>query len=258
MTETVYIYALAAQDGRKPVHCARNMNADVPPPDDMEHSYLSGRESNAMTAQAHELTALLLRGVSVPQRESMGLFIGTCYGSLEDDRLFQASRVADGGKFASPAAFRRTLPSTVPAELTIAFGIRGPLITFADRETPGMLAIIRAAKWIDSGRMNAAIAGSLDFLTPDHADAPDSSSSCRTLLCLLAMRAALPQLQPWATIMRAEIISLGGSTCQAVTPSDETSFSAMAELTAATPHSFRRIEQPCGDGNTCQLELQVM
>lgn len=258
MTDTVYMYALAGQSGTKPVYCARNMSADAPPPDDREHSYLSGREINAITAQSHNLTTLLLQGVLAAQRETMGLFIGTRYGSLEDDRIFQASRVADGGRFASPAAFRRTLPSTVPAELTIAFGIRGPLITFADRQTPGMLAIIRAAKWIAGGRMNAAIAGSLDFITPDYADSPDSSSVCRTLLCLLATRDAFSELRPWARIMLAEISSTCGSSRQAVAQSDAADFPAIVQLTSTSKLSTRRIDQDGGNGNTCRLEIQVL
>ncbi len=262
MTDTVYIYGLAAQDGIEPVRYVRNMNAEVPLPDGMEHRYLSGRENNAITAQSHKLTALLLDGISAVQRETMGMFIGTRYGSLEDDRIFQASRFADGGKFASPAAFRRTLPSTVPAELTIAFGIRGSMITFADRSTPGMFAIIRAAKWIASGRTNAAIAGSLDFLTPVHANSPDSEPDsepvCRTLLCLLATPDAFSELRPWAAITLAEISSTGGSSRQALAQSDAADFPAMVELTATPKLSTRRIDQDDGNGNTCRLEIQVL
>lgn len=258
MTDTVYIYGLAAQDGTAPVHCVRNMNAQIPLPDGMEHRYLSGRENNAITAQSHKLTALLLDGISAVQRETMGMFIGTRYGSLEDDRIFQASRFADGGKFASPAAFRRTLPSTVPAELTIAFGIRGPMITFADCGTPGMLAIIRAAKWIAIGRTKSAIAGSLDFLTPVHANSPDSEPVCRTLLCLLATPGAFSELRPWAAITLAEISSTCGSSRQAVAQSDATDFLAMAQLTATPKLSTRRVDQDDGNGNTCRLEIQVL
>ncbi len=258
MTDHVYIYALAAQDGAKPACCAGNITADVALSRGMEHAHWSDREINPVAAQARELTAWLLQGAAVAGRETMGLFIGTRYGSLEDDRIFQASRVADGGKFASPAAFRRTLPSTVSAELTIAFGIRGPLITFADHRTPSMLAIIRAANWIAQGRMNAAIAGSLDFLSPRHLGSPDSGAVCRTVLCLLATREAFLELQPWAAITLAEISSIRGSRYQAVTQSDETDFSAMAELTAASKLSMRRIEQDGGNGNTCRLETQVM
>ena len=258
MTDNVYIYALAAQDGAKPACCVGSITADVALPPDLEHSHWSDREINPVATQAHELTAWLSRGVPPAGRETMGLFIGTRYGSLEDDRIFQASRVADGGKFASPAAFRRTLPSTVSAELTIAFGIRGPLITFADHRTPSMLAIIRAANWIAQGRMNAAIAGSLDFLSPRHLGSPDSGAVCRTVLCLLATREAFSELRPWAAITLAEISSSRDFKCQAGTQSDETDFSAMVELTAAPKLSTRRTEQDGGNGNTCRLELQLM
>ncbi|MGC8540388.1 MAG: beta-ketoacyl synthase N-terminal-like domain-containing protein [Phycisphaerae bacterium] len=258
MTDTVYMYALVGQSGTKPVYCARNMSADARPPDDREDSNLSGREINAITTQSHKLTSVLLQGVSAAQRETMGLFIGTRYGSLEDDRIFQASRVADGGRFASPAAFRRTLPSTVPAELTIAFGLRGPLITFADRQTPGMLAIIRAAKWIAGGRMNAAIAGSLDFITPAHADSPDSSSVCRTLLCLLATRDTFSELRPWAKIMLAEISANCGTSRQAAAQSEASDFPAIVQLTSMSRLSTQRIDQDGGNGHLCRLQIQVL
>lgn len=258
MSDPIYMYALAVQEGANPACGAGNIIGDFTPPLGLENCQLSDREINPGVTQAHRLTAWLLQQIAPTQRELMGLFIGTRYGSLEDDRLFQASRVADAGKFASPAAFRRTLPSTVSAELTIAFGLRGPLITFADHRTPSLLAIIRAANWIARGRLNAAVAGSLDFLSPHQLGSPDSQSVCRTVLCLLATREAFLELSPWAAMTLAEVCPTRASRLQAVTQSEETDFPAMAELTAAGKRSLRRIERDGGNGNTCRLEIQVL
>ena len=59
----------------------------------------------------------LLEQVPMEKRAGVGLVIGTTLGCLETDREFERSRREAGGRYASPTAFSRTLPSTVTAEV---------------------------------------------------------------------------------------------------------------------------------------------
>lgn len=205
MSDEIYIYALIAQDGNGPVRMAGGTDISAPAREPSGQPLTDSRDVNAISAQTHNLTELLLQPVPKAHRENMGLFMGTRFGSLEDDRIFQQSRRADGGRFASPAAFRRTLPSTVPAEISIAFGLHGPLITFADSDAPARLAITRAARWIATGKISAAIAGSFDFLTEAGGGSPNQARVCRTRLCLVATRDALADLNPLMTVAQATV-----------------------------------------------------
>ena len=253
----IYVYTIIAQQDNTPIHLAGNNDtysaarplADKPPS--------LGRETTLIAAQAHELTALLLKPVSIAQRQNMGLFVGTRFGSLEDDRMFQKSRLADSGKFANPAAFRRTLPSTVPAELSIAFGIRGPLITFADSATPAMIAIIRAYHWIATGGITAAVAGSFDFLLSGDTVSPATAPMCRTLLCLMAMREAFDELNPWAAITQAAIEATSQSAGKTPAAPDETDFTEIITAMTASNLPTLNLHRQSGNGNTCRLVLRV-
>jgi|GEM_PF-5319043 len=252
----IYVYTIVAQQGNSPIHRVGNHDTYSAATPLAEKPSLLGRETTLIAAQAIELTALLLKHVSIAHRQNMGLFVGTRFGSLEDDRMFQKSRLADGGKFASPAAFRRTLPSTVPAELSIAFGIRGPLITFADAATPAMIAIIRAYHWIATGGISAAVAGSLDFLLSDDTVSPAASPICRTLLCLMATAEAFPELTPWAAITQASIQATGQSAGNAPASLDETDFTEIITAMTASHLTMRSLHRQSGSGNICNLVLR--
>ena len=253
----IYVYTIIAQQDNTPIHLAGNNDtysaarplADKPPS--------LGRETTLIAAQAHELTALLLKPVSIAQRQDMGLFVGTRFGSLEDDRMFQKSRLADSGKFASPAAFRRTLPSTLPAELSIAFGIQGPLITFADSSAPTMIAIIRAYHWIATGAITAAVAGSFDFLLTGNTTSPATSPTYRTLLCLMASRETFPELNKWATITKASIKANRQSTDQTEAIPEVTDFTEILTAMGASNDTTLNLHRQSGTHNMCHLEMRI-
>ncbi len=205
MFDNIYIYAHISQNGDGPICMAGDIDIRVPAQPPPEQPPLDSHDANAISAQALHLTELLLRSVPKIHRENMGLFMGTRFGSLEDDRIFQQSRRDEGGRFVSPAAFRRTLPSTIPAEISIAFGLHGPLITFADSAAPARLAITRAARWIASGKISSAIAGSFDFLTATGGNSPNQVRTCHTRLCLAATRETLADINPLMTVTQAII-----------------------------------------------------
>lgn len=211
MSKYIYIYDLLAQDGASPVCSLRTDSPPVGTPASTLGNPSATRQADPLSEQSLRLVERLLRPVSPVRRKNMGLFMGTRFGCLEDDRIFQNSRLADGGKYASPAAFRRTLPSTVPAELSIAFAIRGPLVVFAEQAAPAQRAILHALRWINSGRIDCAMAGSFDFFSPGPVANTTASegSMCRILACLIGTGNTSPGLMPWAVITQAAIEAAG-------------------------------------------------
>jgi hypothetical protein len=89
-----------------------------------------------------------LRGVPVEARLGMGLVLGTTTGCLAADAEFDASRREAGGRYASPAAFSRTLPSTVAAEVSVKLTIGGPALTVCAGAASTAVALRRAASWL--------------------------------------------------------------------------------------------------------------
>lgn len=115
------------------------------------------------------------------ERETMGIVVGTTLGCLETDRLFDRSRRDAGGRYASPAAFSRTLPSTVPAELALRFGIKGPSLILSAGDASAALAIRRAAAWMHHLNLQFCLAGGMDWTGAGVAD----EESCRAAFLLL-------------------------------------------------------------------------
>jgi len=191
MTDDIVIYRWAACDeltGSGALQAAnipeaRPHHADIGEKVNSQEN--TPRQSSPLTDQAAALADLLLSDISRQARQTMGLFIGSVTGSLEDDRIFQRSRRTENGRYASPAAFRRTLPSTTPAELSIAFGLHGPLLVFAAGASSGLLAVRRSIAWIQTGRISLALAGMMDWYAVDIAGGKKNKGGCRTLLCLI-------------------------------------------------------------------------
>jgi hypothetical protein len=117
----------------------------------------------------------------------LGLFLGTTTGSLPADREFDRSRRDAAGRYASPAAFARTLPSTLAAELSVTFGLQGPLITLCAADISAALALRRAALWMRHAALDAVIAGGCDWQKSPSPAAPDIP---RAAFFLLSQRPA--------------------------------------------------------------------
>jgi hypothetical protein len=109
----------------------------------------------------------LLANLSDTDRDRTGLLIGTAFGCLETDRLFDRSRREAAGRYASPAAFARTLPSTISAELALKLSLRGPSLTLLRGPASTALALRRAASWMRHLDLPFCIAGGIDWRTDD-------------------------------------------------------------------------------------------
>lgn len=100
-----------------------------------------------MAALMLRLAALLLVDIPPEERASLGVVLGTTTGCLAADAAFDRSRREAGGRYASPAAFARTLPSTVAAELSVKLKLAGPMLTVCAGDTSTAMAVRRAVSW---------------------------------------------------------------------------------------------------------------
>ncbi len=221
------------------------------------------RQAGALSAQLLVFGGLMLADLAVSIRQTMGLFLGSTHGCLTEDLRFQRSRRMDHGRFASPAAFRGTLPSTVAAELAIAFGLQGPLLVYAGGAASGVLAIIRAVRWLEAGAVPLVLAGAADdehgdgvrLLRTTPAGAQSTAyprrGSGKILLVLLGRAEALPTFKPVAKIGRAE---LRASSRRSGTDTDH----SVAALRSALRHPGTRaadIRIDAGLGACCRLTV---
>ena len=139
------------------------------------------RGADALADVALRVCAPLLDGISGGDRDRTGLVIGTGFGCLETDRVFDQSRRENGGRYASPAAFSRTLPSTVAAELALKLYLRGPSLVVSRGSTSAAVALRRAASWMVYFDLEYCIAGGVEWT---------QETGCMAGLLLLAKNSA--------------------------------------------------------------------
>jgi hypothetical protein len=109
----------------------------------------------------------LIGAIPAEKLASTGLVLGTTLGCLEMDREFDRSRREDNGRYASPAAFSRTLPSTIAAELALQFQLTGPSLVLSSGNDSASTAIQRARAWMHHFELDYCIAGGLEFAGPN-------------------------------------------------------------------------------------------
>jgi hypothetical protein len=137
-----------------------------------------------LAALAARTMAAVLAELPEKGREKTGLMVGTTLGCLEADREFDRSRREAEGRYASPAAFTRTLPSTIAAEMAIRFGLRGPSLVVSAGAVSTAVAIRRALRWMEHFKLEYCIAAGMDWREADGSD----EGVCLAVVVLLGRR----------------------------------------------------------------------
>ena len=187
----------------------------------------------------------LLVGVTPEHRDGSGVFIGSTTGSLHDDLVFDHSRVADGGQYPSPNAFRRTLPSTIATELTMDLGLHGPVVVYAAGAASAAVACVRGAEYVRRGIVPMAMVGGIEIWTDTHprgmaeprllGDAKASTQwqpsdeRCQIVLALIGSAEFPGDRRPMGEFTQAQ---LGGSDIHLPTPMDR-SLTLLVDFLAA-------------------------
>jgi len=106
---------------------------------------------------------LALEQARIPARE-MAVVVGSGTGDVDTHREV-AARLArtEGSRRVSPTVIPRLMASTVPANLATVLGATGPSFTAAAACAGGAYNLLLAAQLIESGHVDAALAGGADI-----------------------------------------------------------------------------------------------
>jgi 3-oxoacyl-[acyl-carrier-protein] synthase II len=96
----------------------------------------------------------------------VGVYLSTTFGSgLSTERLLKQI-LLEGPEAAQPFYFSECVANAPAAQLAIAVGARGPNVTLTQRESGPLLAVARGAQAVREGRVDRALAGALEEITP--------------------------------------------------------------------------------------------
>lgn len=105
-----------------------------------------GPTANPLSQLCLQLATHVLSPIPPDVRRDAAVILATTHGCLRTDIDFDRSRREANARFASPAAFRNTLPTHIPAELSVKLELHGPVLALAGCN-PLALALRRTATW---------------------------------------------------------------------------------------------------------------
>jgi 3-oxoacyl-[acyl-carrier-protein] synthase II len=96
---------------------------------------------------------------------SIGVVMGTGYGSTAQTDEFFAGMLREGPEGANPILFPDTVPNAPASQISIYHGLRGPNSTFSHNEVSGEQALAYAFRLLREDRAEVILAGSVDELS---------------------------------------------------------------------------------------------
>jgi 3-oxoacyl-[acyl-carrier-protein] synthase II len=133
-------------------------------------SYLQDGEARRL-ARASQLALVAARlaladaGLQPGQLASAGLVLGSHWGDFRSSETFALGYLERGALGLSPLIFPNTVMNAMAAQVAIAVGVRGPMLTLNEVDVAGELAVARGAALIGTGRASAVLAGGCDELS---------------------------------------------------------------------------------------------
>jgi 3-oxoacyl-[acyl-carrier-protein] synthase II len=116
----------------------------------------------AASIEAIKDSALTLSPQSAP---SIGVVLGTGYGSTAQTDEFFVGMLKEGPEGANPSLFPDTVPNAPASQVSIYHGLQGPNTTFSHNEVSGEQALACAFRLLQEGRAQAILAGSVDEMS---------------------------------------------------------------------------------------------
>jgi 3-oxoacyl-[acyl-carrier-protein] synthase II len=110
--------------------------------------------------------ALSDAGLPAGQLAAVGLVLGSHWGDFRSSEGFALGFLERGILGLSPLVFPNTVMNAMAAQVSIAVGVRGPMLTLNEVDAAGDLAVARGAALVASGRASAILAGGCDELSP--------------------------------------------------------------------------------------------
>lgn len=125
--------------------------------------------------------------------ERCGVVIGTAFGNLDLANNYQRRILEDGPAGASPTLFAASIHNSLAAQLTLAFGLRGPNSTVSTMEQTAIGSVRLAYDWIQQGVVDRAVVLIGDELSQYHlyyfAHQPSSCIAGEGMIALVLERA---------------------------------------------------------------------
>ena len=100
------------------------------------------------------------------QLAAAGLVLGSHWGDFRSSETFALGFLERGLLALSPLVFPNTVMNAMAAQVAIAVGLRGPMLTLNEVDVAGELAVARGAALIVAGRATTVLAGGSDELSP--------------------------------------------------------------------------------------------
>jgi 3-oxoacyl-[acyl-carrier-protein] synthase II len=97
-----------------------------------------------------------------PTVSSVGVILGTGYGSTAQTDDFFVGMLKEGPEGANPSLFPDTVPNAPASQVSIYHGVQGPNTTFSHNEVSGEQALAYAFRLLQGDRAEALLAGSVD------------------------------------------------------------------------------------------------
>jgi 3-oxoacyl-[acyl-carrier-protein] synthase II len=142
---------------------ARDFNPkDFMPPLKYRRMSRVSRLAVAASIEAIKDAALAVSPQSAP---SIGVVLGTGYGSTAQTDEFYVGLLKEGPEGANPILFPDTVPNAPASQISIHHGLQGPNTTFSHNEVSGEQALAYAFRLLQEDRAQAVIAGSADELS---------------------------------------------------------------------------------------------
>jgi 3-oxoacyl-[acyl-carrier-protein] synthase II len=96
----------------------------------------------------------------------VGIYLSTTFGAGQFTELLLRQVLLEGAETAQPFYFSECVANAPAAQLAIAVGARGPNMMLTQRESGPILAVARAAQAVREGRVDRALAGAVEEVTP--------------------------------------------------------------------------------------------
>ena len=142
---------------------ARNFNPkDFMPPLKYRRMSRVSRLAVAASIEAMKDAALT---ASPPSAPSIGVVLGTGYGSTAQTDEFFVGMLREGPEGANPSLFPDTVPNAPASQVSIYHGLQGPNTTFSHNEVSGEQALAYALRLLREDRAEAILAGSVDEMS---------------------------------------------------------------------------------------------
>ncbi len=118
-------------------------------------------------AVAASIEALQDAALEVTPRSalSIGVVMGTGYGSTAQTDEFFVGMLKEGPEGANPGLFPDTVPNAPASQVSIYHGLKGPNTTFSHNEVSGEQAMVYGCRLLQDDRAEALLVGGVDELS---------------------------------------------------------------------------------------------